>query len=58
MWVLELRKKKNSWIAFFIVHVLSIAFVKTIILVFCNYLPIRAERRIVNKKIQELPSLY
>jgi hypothetical protein len=58
IWVLELCTKKNSGIAFFIVHVSSIAYVKTTILVFCIYLPIRSERHIIAKKIQELPSLY
>jgi len=56
--VLELCKKKNTWIAYFIVHILSIAYVKSTIVVFCACWPIRAERPIVNKKIQELPTLY
>lgn len=42
--------KKNSGIVFFIVHVWSIAYVKTTILVFCIYLSIRSERHIIDKK--------
>ena len=50
IWVSELCTNKNSGIAFFIVHVSYIADVKTTILGFYIYLPIRAERHIVNKK--------
>ena len=41
IWVLELCTKNNTGIALFIIYLMSIAYVKTTVLVVCIYLPIR-----------------